>query len=79
MARGLKLQRLSIIVRIGMGFFALWGVAGVGFLIAGFTDATDLVFVVPAFLFTAALLYGAVSGRFPDIPTRVESNGPSRK
>jgi hypothetical protein len=79
MAPGLKPQRLSIIVRIGMGFFALWGVAGVAILIAGFKDATDLVFVVPAFLFTAALLYGAISGRFPDIPTQGENNGPSRK
>ncbi len=62
-----------------MGFFALWGVAGVGILIAGFKDATDLLFVVPLFLFTAALLYGAISGRFPDIPAQGESNAATRK
>jgi hypothetical protein len=77
----MKWQRLSIIVRIGMGFFAIWGVVGVGILITNLHDASDLVFVVPLFLFTAALLYAAIAGRFPDIanPEKVKSNAAKRR
>lgn len=53
-----------------MGFFAAWGVVGAVILIAGYKDATDLVFIVPLVAFTAALLYGAIAGKFPDIPNQ---------
>ncbi|MGZ5571844.1 MAG: hypothetical protein ACXWF6_12030 [Usitatibacter sp.] len=76
----MKWQRLSTIVRIGMGFFAIWGVLGVGILIINLHGAGDLVWVVPLFLFTAALLYAAIAGRFPDIPDpdKVKANAAKR-
>ena len=66
----MEYERLSPIVRIGLGVFAICA-ASAGIAIAiEITDPSELMYVVFAALFAAACAYGTISGRFPNPQNR---------
>ena len=70
----MKWERLSIIVRIGLGFFAAFGAFGSWSIAAHIKSSDDYLPALVAILFTGALLFGAITGRFPSVPNQRRGN-----
>ena len=70
----LKMQRLSIVVRIGFGVFAGFSAFGAWAIGTHITSSDDWIFVLVAVGFAVAFSFGAIAGRFPDIPSPNEAD-----